>query len=101
MLFTAQKGSNMVAERSESMQVDYAQINLQDDFDVKFWAEALGVTYDALTDLVRDVGPSIDIVDAALQQRRAAGDYVVNATISRPDKDRRPLRSQVHTALTR
>lgn len=98
-LISAHKGSNMAAERSEPVQVDRTQINVDDAYEVNYWSESLGVSHDMLNDLVREAGTSIDDVDAALQRRRATGSCMMVVSITSAAKYRSPSRAQAANSL--
>jgi len=57
----------------ESAQADRTRINVSDAKDLTHWAEAFGVSYTILHDLIRNVGTRIDDIDAELTKQRAAG----------------------------
>jgi hypothetical protein len=45
---------------------DRSQINVNEDYERKYWAKELGVSEDKLKELVRQHGPSVENVRAAL-----------------------------------
>jgi hypothetical protein len=50
---------------------DRARINLTEDYEVRYWTDALGVSRERLGDLVRKHGDSAEKVRAALQDEAA------------------------------
>jgi uncharacterized protein DUF3606 len=49
--------------------VDRSRINLDQDYEVRYWTQALGVSEAELQTLVKEVGNSADRVKAQLKQR--------------------------------
>lgn len=47
---------------------DRSRINLSEDYEVRYWTEALGVSEQTLRDAVAEVGSSADRVREALEQ---------------------------------
>ena len=41
---------------------DRSRINIHEDWEVRYWTEALGVTKEKLAELVKEVGPSANAV---------------------------------------
>lgn len=41
---------------------DRSRINVHEEWEVRYWTEALGVSKEELTNLVREVGPSVSAV---------------------------------------
>lgn len=41
---------------------DRSRININEDWEVRYWTDALGVSKDELTELVKEVGPSVKAV---------------------------------------
>jgi hypothetical protein len=50
---------------------DRSRINLSEDFEVKYWTEALGVSRERLEDLVRKHGNSAEKIREALKSEAA------------------------------
>lgn len=52
------------------MDMDRKLISLKQDYEVRYWTQALGVSKDELKDAVNAVGPSAERVRRYLQARR-------------------------------
>jgi hypothetical protein len=48
---------------------DRARINVNEEWEVRYWTEALGVTKERLTELVKEVGPSVTAVRSRLEKK--------------------------------
>jgi hypothetical protein len=84
----------MAAERSIPVQVDHAQINLDDNLEINYWAESLGVSHDVLNDLVREAGTIVDDIEAALQRRWTGENRITIVANTPAAKYRSPMRAQ-------
>lgn len=47
---------------------DRSRINVHEEWEVRYWTEALGVSKEQLTELVKEVGPSVAAVRQRLQK---------------------------------
>ena len=55
----------MSDDKSKTSPQDAARINLNEDYEVRYWTKELGVTEERLRQLVKDHGVSADAVRAA------------------------------------
>jgi hypothetical protein len=52
---------------------DRQRINVDQDYELRYWSDRLGVSADELRQAVRDVGPMADAVERHLRGRSQAG----------------------------
>jgi len=52
---------------------DRKRINLDQEYEVRYWSEKLGVSADELRQAVKNVGPMADAVEQHLRGRNARG----------------------------
>ena len=49
---------------------DRNRINVNEDYEVRYWTKEFGISEDALRDAVKRVGPMVDDVRAELRRKR-------------------------------
>lgn len=49
---------------------DRARINVNEEHEVRYWTDALGISEQRLRELVKEVGPGVDAVRAQLGNRQ-------------------------------
>jgi hypothetical protein len=59
----------MADDKNAQGVADRTRINVHQEYEVRYWTEALGVSKDQLVELVQRVGPLADDVRAALGKR--------------------------------
>jgi hypothetical protein len=56
----------MSDDKTKRSPQDSSRINLSEDYEVRYWTEALGISTDRLREVVDEVGPSASAVRARL-----------------------------------
>jgi len=59
----------MSDDRDDRGVPDRDRINVNQDYEVRYWSTRFGVTPDQLKDAVREVGPGVDVVEQRLRAR--------------------------------
>jgi len=59
----------MPDDRTNRGPQDRSRINLNEDYEVRYWTDKLGVSKAQLEEAVRDVGPSADAVESELRRQ--------------------------------
>jgi hypothetical protein len=54
---------------------DRQRINVNQEHEVRYWSQKLGVTPEQLREAVKDVGPMADAVEQHMRGRNAKGDW--------------------------
>jgi uncharacterized protein DUF3606 len=54
---------------------DRQRINIDQEYEVRYWSQKLGVTPEALREAVKDVGPMASAVEQHLRKDSANGDW--------------------------
>ncbi|MGN6093103.1 MAG: DUF3606 domain-containing protein [Luteibacter jiangsuensis] len=60
----------MADDKSNRGQADRNRINVNEDYEVRYWTKEFGISEDALRDAVKRVGPMVDDVRAELRRKR-------------------------------
>ncbi|NII53656.1 DUF3606 domain-containing protein [Luteibacter sp. SG786] len=60
----------MADDKSNRGQADRSRINVNEDYEVRYWTKEFGISEDALRDAVKRVGPMVDDVRAELRRKR-------------------------------
>jgi hypothetical protein len=55
---------------------DRSHINISEEYEVHYWTDKLGVSKAQLEEAVREVGSSVDAVEAELQRNTLSSDQV-------------------------
>jgi hypothetical protein len=59
-------GENMSDDKTNRGPQDRARINVNEDYERKYWAKQLGISEETLRELVKQHGPSVEKVKTAL-----------------------------------
>ena len=54
---------------------DRQRINVNQEHEVRYWSQTLGITPDRLRQVVKDVGPMAEAVEARVRQRGGASHW--------------------------
>ncbi|NID06023.1 DUF3606 domain-containing protein [Luteibacter jiangsuensis] len=60
----------MADDKSNRGQADRDRINVNEDYEVRYWTKEFGISEDTLRDAVKRVGPMVDDVRAELRRKR-------------------------------
>jgi hypothetical protein len=63
----------MADDRSKRGPADAARINVNEDYELRYWCERFGCTPDELRTTVKSAGPMVTDVEIALKKRAPAG----------------------------
>jgi hypothetical protein len=64
----------MADDRSKRGKQDRIQINIHEEFEVRYWSKELGITPDQLKEMVQQLGTSAETIRGAVNRKtRSAG----------------------------
>lgn len=63
----------MADDKTDRGPQDRSRINLNEDYEVRYWTDKFGVSKAQLEEAVKEVGPSAEAVEAELRRSTLAG----------------------------